>query len=289
MQGVSVRLKSGLRVGQASLDAKDSRQVLFSARSMKTAPLTVDTASVTVKGMTIDRARDSVRFAHGILSPMELKLPNIDPEAAFGSTLVGVHVTVECCTGCNGGVHDRNLVVLNSHIGGPWTGVWVQTDKTIEAPYPRWQKVRCAGGVVAERNGSTTVVDQGWMEVVKQFETPHHAPPPLAVEAADLPRGRDTSLLAKSLDGSWVQLNDVIVNTAKPVEPLPSKGTRRLFRNEVIVTDRSGGSAEVWLYQPSGLRLQVGDRLGVLRGFVHIERPGKWVILSDKEEDLDRG
>jgi hypothetical protein len=257
---------------------------------MKSTPTTVDVASVTLKGggTRMDRARSSIRFAHGILSPMELKIPNLAPEFPFGSTLVGVHVTLECCTGCNGGVHDRNLVVLNSHIGGPWTGAWVETGKTIEAPYPRWQKVRCAGGVVAERSGSTTVVDQGWMEVIKQFETPHHAPPPLGINASDLPRGRDTTLLAKSLDGSWVQLTGVTVKAAKTVEPPPSKGARRLVRNEVTVTDGSGGEAEVWLYQPSGLELRVGDQVNVLRGFVHIERPGQWVILSDKEEDLGR-
>jgi hypothetical protein len=287
-RGVTVRLKSGLRAGKAVLDAKDARRVLVSTGRMKSTPLTVDVATVALKGVSIARARNSVRFAHGVLSPMELKLPNFTPDYPFASTLAGVHVTVECCTGCNGGVHDRNLVVLNSHIGGPWTGVWVQTDKTIEAPYPRWQKVRCAGGVVAERAGSTCVVDQGWMEVVKQFETPHHAPPPLAVDASDLPRGRDTSLLAKSLDGSWLQLSDITVKTAAAVEPPPSKTIRRLVRNEVTVTDKSGADAEVWLYQPTGLRLKAGDRLRFLRGFVHIERPGQWVILSDKEEDLGR-
>lgn len=289
VRALSVRLKSGLRAGRAALDPKDARRVLLSTGRMKSAPLTVDVASVAVKGIAMDRSRSSVRFAHGVLTPMELKIPNIQGDFPFGSTLVGVHVTLECCTGCNGGVHDRNLVVLNSHIGGPWTGAWVQTDKTIEAPYPRWQKVRCAGGVVAERNGSTTVVDEGWMEVVKQFETPHHAPPPLAIDAADLPRGRDTTMIAKSLDGSWVQLSDVTVKSAKTVEPPPSKSTRRLTRNEITVVDRSNGEADVWLYQPSGLRLKVGDRLSTLRGFVHIERLGQLVILSDKEEDLGSG
>ena len=289
VRGLAVRLKSGLRVGRAVLDARDARRVLVSTGRMKSTPLTVDVASVTVKGVPLDRSRSSVRFAHGVLSPMELKIPNFEPEFPHGSTLVGVHVTLECCTGCNGGVHDRSLVVLNTHIGGPWTGAWVQTDRTIEAPYPRWQKVRCAGGVVAERNGSTTVVDEGWMEVVKQLETPHHAPPPLAIDASDLPRGRDMALLTKSLDGSWVQLTDVTVNAAKTVDPPPSKGTRRLIRNEVVVADRSSGKVEAWFYQPTGLRLQVGDRLATLRGFVHIERPGQFVILSDKEEDLQRG
>jgi hypothetical protein len=256
---------------------------------MKASPLTIDVASVVVKGLPLDRARSTIRFAHGILSPMELKIPNLDSVFPFVSTLTGVHVTVECCTGCNGGVHDRSLVVLNSHVGGPWTGVWVQTDKTIEAPYRRWQKVRCAGGVVLELHGSTTVVDQGWMEVNKLFETPHHAPPPLAIDAADLPQGRDVTFLTKSLDGSWVQLTDVSVITAKTVDPPKSKATRRLVRNEIVVTDRSKGKAVVWLYQPSGLALKEGDRLAALRGFVHIERPGNWVILSDKEEDLERG
>ncbi|MGH7712922.1 MAG: hypothetical protein ACREOG_16650, partial [Gemmatimonadaceae bacterium] len=148
VRGLAVRLKSGLRVGRATLDPADPKRVLVSTGRMKSAPTTVDVASVTLKGggTRMDRARSSIRFAHGILSPMELKIPNLAPEFPYGSTLVGVHVTLECCTGCNGGVHDRNLVVLNSHIGGPWTGAWIETGKTIEAPYPRWQKVRCAGG-----------------------------------------------------------------------------------------------------------------------------------------------
>jgi hypothetical protein len=39
--------------------------------------------------------------------------------------------------------------------------------ETIEVPYPRWQKVLFAGGVMQEENGSTVVVDKGWMVVKK--------------------------------------------------------------------------------------------------------------------------
>lgn len=287
IQSLTVRLSSGLSTKKPRFDQSNPTRVVIPTGRMQSTPTTVDLARVGLKG--IDRARASIRFAHGVLSPMELKVPNLDPTFPFGSTLAGVHVSIECCTGCNGGVHARDLVVLNSHIGGPWTGAWVQTAKTIEAPYPRWQKVRCAGGVVVERTGSTTVVDMGWMEVIKQFETPHHAPPPLPVDAADLPKAGDRSVLAKSLDGSWIQLSDTSVVKARRVEPQLKSDRHGLIKNEVVVADRSGGQAEVWFYQPSGLKLAVGDAVKSLRGFVHIERPGHWVILTDKEEDLIRG
>src|SRR5207237_10935166 len=82
---------------------------------------------------------------------------------------------------------------------------------------------------------------------------------------------------------------DVVVEEAMTVEPRRGTGGRtRLVRNVVTFTDRSGAQAEAWLYQPSGLRLRKGDRLAFLRGFVHAERRGFYVVLSDKEEDLGR-
>jgi hypothetical protein len=173
----------------------------------------------------------------------------VRPEFPHESTLAGVHVVVECCTRCNGGVQDRDLVVLNHHVGG--------------------------------------VVDGGWKEIRKQFETPHHAPPPLPIDGADLPRGRDRSLLAKGFDGAGVQFTDVEVEDAKTVEPRWGTGGRtRLMRKAVVFADKSGGRRDAWPYQPSGLRMRPGDRLPFLRGFAHAERPGVSVVLSDKEEDL---
>lgn len=97
----------------------------------------------------------------------------------YASTLIDKHVTVMCCTGCNGGVRGRGFVVLNNHSGGGWSSIWVKTRQSIAVPYPRWQRIMFAGGVVSEMNGSTTVVDHGWMIIKKVDEPAHHAPPPL--------------------------------------------------------------------------------------------------------------
>jgi hypothetical protein len=245
-----------------------------------------------VKGLSLEGVKkpingSSPEFVLGVKNPSELKVPHLETGFPYSSTLVGVHVTVACCTGCNGGVHDRNLVVLNHHVGGPWTGIWVQTGKTIEAPYPRWQKVLCAGGVVAERNGSTNIVDKGWMELHKQFEVPHHAPPALPIETADFPNSPSKALFLKGLDASWVQFDDIRVDRAEAVAPTPpASKTVSLQRNEITFTDRSSGTSTAYLYQPSGLKVSAGQHVRMLRGFVHAEKPGLYVLLSDKEEDL---
>ena len=62
------------------------------------------------------------RFIHGVKDPTELRALQLEGLFPFASRLIGVHVSVSCCTGCNGGVHDRNLVVLNHHVGGSLDG-----------------------------------------------------------------------------------------------------------------------------------------------------------------------
>jgi hypothetical protein len=249
--------------------------------------LTVDgmTTSPQVEDELIASGRPTGgRFLHGVLTPMELKVGHLADEFPFASTRIGLHVSVACCTGCNGGVHDRGLVVINGHIGGPWTGLWVQTELEIPSPYPRWQRTLFAGGVVEEQLGSTVVADKGWMTIEKLDEEPHHAPPPLRIETADLPRDMTRVLDARGLDATWVELRDLTVDDLRPVEP-EGEG-QRLPRVEVVVSDGSGGASAAWLYQESASSLRPKQRIAVLRGFVHGEEPGRYVLLSDKEEDI---
>jgi hypothetical protein len=278
----------GLKLKVARMDPSDPARVILRT-NMHSDSVVVD--RLTVRDVLLDGARRRVGgisppFVPGVRDPMQLKVPHLASAYPYPSTLIGVHVTVACCTGCNGGVHDRDLVVLNHHIGGPWTGIWVRTAKTIDAPYPRWQKIMCAGGVVAEHKGSTNVVDEGWMEIHKLFETPHHAPPPLPVTSDECSQ-RGKALFLKGLDASWVQFEDIRVESAQTVIGDGREGrTVRLTRNEIVFTDSSGGRARAYLYQPSGLKIQPGQALRRLRGFVHVERPGRYVVLSDKEEDI---
>jgi hypothetical protein len=284
------RLQSGLAVKDVQVDPERPDQLILQVEAMKTLPLTID--AVTIRNLQTADGRSlgefiSPRFIQGIQTPMELKIPNFEANFPYPSTLVGLHVSVMCCTGCNGGVHDRNLVVINHHVGGSWSGIWVRTEKTIETPYPRWQRVLFAGGVVAEEDGSTLVIDQGWMRVEKGDEPPHHAPPPLPIETIDLPAEHTPSLLAKSLDGTWVQFDDITIESVNQVEATEGKTkTVNLPRTEIVFRDKSGGRSIAWLYQPFGLNVQPGQTLKRLRGFVHAEEPGLYLLLSDKEEDI---
>jgi len=290
---ISVRSFSsaaGLRIRSADLDENQPTRLVLTTSSMRSDDIVTD--KIDVKKLVFAGAKGPVKassppFVLGVKNPTQLKVPHVESAFPYASKLVGVHVSVSCCTGCNGGVHDRNLVVLNHHVGGPWTGIWVQTGKTIGTPYPRWQKVLCAGGVVAEQNGATTVVDRGWMEIQKKFEEPHHAPPALPIECAELPNLRTKEIFLKGLDASWVQFDDIRVESAEQVAPTArASKTTKLPRNEIIFTDRSGGRTTAYLYQPSGLKVQTGQRLRQLRGFVHAEKPGLYVLLSDKEDDI---
>jgi hypothetical protein len=197
------------------------------------------------------------RFVHGIRAPMDLKIPYVDSQFPFGSTLAGLHVSVACCTGCNGGVHDRGLVVLNNHTGGSWSGIWVQTAQPMPKDYRRWQKVEFLGGVLRDDFGSITVVDEGWMQVRLGDESTHSAPPPARVTASDLPAEGTPSLLAFSLDASWVEFADVSVVDVTRVEATAGDGKARLPRVEARFSDASGTEAISWRtsLRPSTCRL----------------------------------
>ena len=284
------RLESGLAVKSVKLNKKHPERIMLRVEPMRNLPLKID--SVTIRSFqsihgTKARKAVSPEFIQGVHGAMELKAPYFADTFPYTSNLIGRHVSVACCTGCNGGVHDRNLVVLNHHIGGAWSGIWVQTGKTIEAPYPRWQRVLCAGGVIEEVSGSMVVVDKGWMEIYKQKETAHHAPPSLPIQTIDIPARRVTSLACKSLDGAWVQFEEIDVKSATFIEAQERvREAINLPRTEITFTDKSGGVSKAYLYQPSGHKVKIGRHVKQLRGFVHAEKPGVYVLLSDKEEDI---
>jgi hypothetical protein len=225
-------------------------------------------------------------FAHGPLSAMEIKFPHAEPRFPFSSRLVGVHASVACCTGCNGGVHDRGLIVLNEHLGGGWSGIWVRTTQRIEGPYPRWQRMLLAGGVIHD-HGSTEVVDHGWMEISRGGEEPHHPPPPLPVSSADVPAELTTSLSTRSLDGTWVEFSDVVVDAAERFEPSTDGGTDRLPYTEIMFHDQAGVRSVAYLFQQQRDEVNAETRITTLRGFVHAEAPGRYVLLTDKPEDIE--
>jgi hypothetical protein len=282
---------AGLTVRSIQVDSDNPTRVVVTTKSMRTDGVVVD--SLRIQDALVARTSGKLvqittpRFIHGVKDPTELKALQLEGMFPFASLLIGVHVSVSCCTGCNGGVHDRNLVVLNHHVGGPWTGIWVQTAKTIEAPYPRWQKVLCAGGVIADVKGSVTVVDEGWMEIHKNLEVPHHAPPPLPVTCAQIPNSKSKILLSKGLDASWVEFSNIVVESAEVSSPSQRAAKiKRLTRNQIIFTDTSGAKSTAFLYQPTGLKVAPGTQLKKLRGFVHAEAVGQYVVLSDKEQDI---
>lgn len=282
------RSARGIQIRGARVEQTSPHEVVLDIEPLPRLPLAAD--SIAVSGLVAGDGSalgelQSPRFLHGVHSAMELKVPHAEAAFPFRSTLSGLHATVECCTGCNGGIHDRDLVVVNNHSGGGWSGIWVRTAKVIDGPYPRWQRVMFAGGILADEDGSLTLVDHGWMRVAKGDEAPHHAPPPLPVRTKDVPATRTESLLTKSLDGTWVELTDVKVVSAREVAPLKSEYSRTLRRIELLVDDGSG-PANAWMYQPSSAKVEVGQALASLRGFVHAEAEGVYALLSDKEEDL---
>lgn len=281
-----LHLVSGLPVKLGDQFGASPSEVLLNVEGSPRSSLFVDQVVVgRIGGESV-----GPRFIHGIQSPMELKVPHTEARFPFGPTLTGVHVSVACCTGCNGGVHDRGLVVLNNHTGGSWSGIWVRSRIDMPDDYARWQKVAFLGGVLRDEAGSTTVRDEGWMRVRLAGEVPHSPPPPAHVSTRDFPAGGSRSLLARSLEACWVEFTDITVVDARKVEPGAShKGTGpRLPRIEIRFTDASGVEGIAWLYQESAFGLAPGERLAGLRGFIHAEAPGHYILLGDKEEDLLR-
>lgn len=131
------------------------------------------------------------------------------------------------------------------------------------------------------------VVDRGWMRIHKQDEPAHHAPPPLPITTADLPRKKTESIVCKSLDGVWVQFEGLQIRSAESFPASsPEHGAVNLSRMEIVFTDASGGESVAYLYQPTGLQVRAKQTIKRLRGFVHAEQPGEYALLSDKEEDI---
>jgi hypothetical protein len=281
-------LESGVAVRAAQVDERRQTHLRLQIESVNATPVRVDTLLVSdfkaADGRSLG-ALQSPPFIHGVQVPMDLKVPHMDASFPYASTLIDKHVTVMCCTGCNGGIHGRGFVVLNNHSGGGWSSIWVKTPKQLDVPYARWQRVMFAGGVLTELNGSTTVVDQGLMIVQMSDETAHHAPPALPVETNDLPAVGTESLIAKSLDAAWVQFSDLLLQRVRHVadEEIDEDD---LPKTEVEFSDHSGGRSRAWLYQGGRMGLKESQKLSRLRGFVHAEKPGQYVLLSDKDEDL---
>ncbi len=284
------KLESGAKVKSIKINESNLRRVVLTIQRTREKRIEID--NLLINSITFENGKTfknviSPKFIHDVQDPMSLKVPFVSEDFPFETKLKGIHVSVACCTGCNGGVHDRNLVVLNHHIGGAWSGIWIKTAKTIDMPYPRWLKVLCAGGVIEEINGSTTVVDNGNMEIYKLPEVPHHAPPALPIETIEVPIKSTNSLVSKSLDGSWVQFEDIQIVTSQFFKPLlKNKETINLARNQITFKDKSGGQTMAFLYQPTGQKVKSGMQLKMLRGFIHAESEGIYVLLSDKEEDI---
>jgi hypothetical protein len=181
------------------------------------------------------------------------------------------------------------LVVLNNHTGGSWSGIWVHSQIDMPAEYARWQKVAFLGGVLHDESGSTTIRDEGWMRVRLAGEVPHSPPPPTHVSTSDFPAEGTRSLLARSLEACWVEFADITVIDATMVEPgTGDAAALRLPRMEILFSDNSGVETIAWLYQQSAFDLAPRTRLSCLRGFIHAEAPGRYLLLGDKEEDLRR-
>jgi hypothetical protein len=289
-QSDQFRLKSGLPVHDVRIEPAWPERLLLHVAPMRSQPLTVDEVSIrdlrSADGASLGTFV-SPPFIQGIQTPMELKIPHLQPAFPYTSTLTGLHASVMCCTGCNGGIHARGLVVLNNHAGGSWSSIWIRTEKTIDTPYPRWQRVLFAGGVIAEDNGSLEAIDRGWMVIRKSDEPAHHAPPPLPIKTEDLPAEPSTLLLSKSLDGVWVQFDDIVLESVRAVLTSEDGLTAdNLPHMEIVFHDSSGGHSRAWLYQTSARRLQPQQTIKRLRGFIHAEELGVYILLSDKEEDI---
>lgn len=279
---MSFSLRSGLAVSEVAADDETPERVVLTTERMSAVPVTIDHVVL----RAAERPAIGPSFAHGPLTALELKVPHFDQRFPFSSRFTGVHVSVACCTGCNGGVHDRGLVVLNDHLGGGWSGIWVRTPQRIEGPYPRWQRMVFAGGVIHD-HGSTEVVDIGWMEISRGDEEAHYPPPPLPISAADIPAEGTTSLRSRGLDGSWVELSDLVVEDTERVEPEAERGSGRLPYTAVRFKDGSGTRSVAYLFQSQRDAVEAGTRIARLRGFIHAEVPGEYVLLTDKPEDID--
>jgi hypothetical protein len=81
--------------------------------------------------------------------------------------------------------------------------------------------------------------------------------------------------MCKSLDGAWVQFDDITVQSASFVAAKEQhEDIVSLARTEIVFTDKAGGA---WLHQPSGHKVIGGQKLSRLRGFVHAEKLAGYV------------
>ena len=284
------RFKSGRAIEAVEVDPKASDRLILRVKPEPLPSFIIETISIQklslADGSSVKNV-ESPRFAGAIYNAMQLKVPHFSSEFPYASTLLDLHVTLACCGGCNGGVHGRGLSVLNTHTGGCFSGMWIYANRALIEPYPRWQRIVCAGGVVEERNGSTTIVDRGWMTARRDNEEPHQAPPPLPIHAIDVPMELTRSLETKGLDGSYVSFSDITIEKVRPIDGgLGQRTGAPVPAVEAQFTDESKAKSIAWLYQPSGQSIRPGQRMRSLAGFVHAEEPGRYILLTDKEADI---
>jgi hypothetical protein len=284
------RFSSGRSIADVKIDPVAADRLIVRAEPYSLPSVVIETMFIrelTFSDGTFVTEVETPRFAGTIYNAMQLKVPHFTADFPYRSTLVDVHASVACCGGCNGGIHARGLSVLNSHHGGGFSGLWIHSNRSLIDPYPRWQRIICAGGVMEEKNGSLTMVDYGWMTARRDNEQPHHAPPPLPLQTVDLPVGPTRALETKALDGSYVAFNEITIEASRSIDGgLGQRTGASVPAHEVQFTDSSGGRSIAWLYQPSAQALLPTQRIKRLAGFVHAEEVGRYILLTDKEEDI---
>jgi hypothetical protein len=286
----AIRFKSGRQIADVIIDPAAADRLIVNAQPHSLPSVVIETIllrKVAFADGSFANDVETPRFAGAIYNAMQLKVPHFSAEFPYSSTLLNLHASVACCGGCNGGIHARGLSVLNNHHGSGFSGIWIHSNRSLIDPYPRWQRIICAGGIVEERGGSMTLVDHGWMAARRDNEQPHHAPPPLPLQTIDLPAGVTRSLETKALDGSYVAFSEISIEASRSIDGgLGQRSGTSAPAVEVEFTDNSMGRSIAWLYQSSAQSLRPTQRIRRLAGFIHAEEPGRYILLSDKEEDI---
>lgn len=103
-------LRSGLTVRNVEIDVAQPQRVFLDVEPMETNPLVVDEVIISslrsADGSSLGRVTSPL-FIQAIQTPMELRVPHFKDAFPYVSIHTGVHVSLMCCTGCNGGIHDR--------------------------------------------------------------------------------------------------------------------------------------------------------------------------------------
>jgi hypothetical protein len=308
----------GLKILRAAVDARDPRRVTLTTERMSGADLTIDSVRVdgavrSSRGIRLAQPT-SPAFLHGIASIEALRRAH-GAELPQTSRFIGMVASASCSK--NGGVWSGLLSLgftfLHEERGGPYSSIKVVTDlegRLPEAPrafaklepgttlHPLW-----AGGVIAEVNGETQLVDTGYME--GSLLSPLKIPPPHPIKLADIAGERVKTAAAKSLEGVIVRVEAVVVeNVASPPPPPPlapfgvqlTKGGATKFVDAVergalrsaVLVQRGGGSIDALLLSPCTLPLHQGQRFRSIRAIVSRRRPDAFELLIEHDRDLEQ-